>query len=75
MKHDDIKVCHAIAFGIEGATDEFYKHIDFLAENSFRKFPERGEWSNYTYYSIALQWIGKEKELAERVEKLKNESV
>jgi hypothetical protein len=73
MKHCDIKVGHAMAFGIEGATDEFYKCIDFLAENSVRKYPERGEWSNYTYYAIALQWVGKEKELLERVEQLKKE--
>lgn len=59
-------------FGIEGATPEFYKHIDYLKFNSHRKFPER-PWSEWTYYAISLAWIDKKDQLIERVAKLKKE--
>ena len=65
-----IQVKHAEKFGIKGATDEFYSLIDRLQEHYESKNPGK-KWDNDAYYSIAIMWIGKEKELKKRVENLK----
>jgi hypothetical protein len=56
----------------DNVSDDFYKLIDRLQKHSEWKYPER-VWTNDTYYSIAFQWIGKEKELEERVIKLEDD--
>lgn len=65
-------IAHAKAFGIKGATDEFYSLIDRLQKCSHINHPDR-LWSIDTYYGIAFQWMGKKKELEERVLKLETE--
>ncbi len=67
-----IDVAHASKFGINGASDSFYSLIDRLQKHSEWKYPDR-VWTNDVYYSIAFQWIGKEKELEERILKLEAE--
>ena len=51
----------------------FYSLIDRLQACMRKKNPERGIWDNETYYDIAFQWMGKDKELLERVLKLEKE--
>jgi len=51
----------------------FYLLIDRLQACMHKKNPERGIWDNDTYYDIAFQWMGKNKELLERVLKLEKE--
>ncbi len=51
----------------------FYSLIDRLQACMQKKNPERGIWSNDVYYDIAFQWMGKDKELLERVLKLEKE--
>lgn len=63
---------HAAHFGIAGVSGSFYSLIDRLQKYSEWKYPER-KWTNDTYYGIAFQWVGKEKELEERVVKLEAE--
>lgn len=64
---------HAAHFGIEGVSNGiFYSLIDRLQKHSEWKYPER-KWTNDIYYGIAFQWVGKEKELEERVIKLEAE--
>lgn len=46
--------------------------IDRLQKCSEIRNPDR-KWSIDTYYAIAFQWIGKEEELKQRVEKLESE--
>lgn len=46
--------------------------MDRLQRHSEWKYPNR-MWSIDTYYSIAFQWMSREKELEERVLKLENE--
>lgn len=53
-------------------SSSFYSLIDRLQRHSEWKYPER-MWTIDTYYGIAFQWIGKEKELEERVLKLEND--
>ncbi len=60
---------HLKEFGHEDATTDFYSLIDRLQKCSELKFPER-KWHNDTYYSIAFEWMGKNKELKKRVLKL-----
>ena len=57
---------------ITGGSDNFYPLIDRLQKHSEWKYPDR-KWSIDIYYNIAWQWIGKEKELEERVLKLEAE--
>lgn len=57
---------------ISGVSSNFYSLIDRLQKHSEWKYPSR-IWSNDTYYSIAFQWIGKEKELEERVLRFEND--
>lgn len=38
-----------------------------------KKYPKQLLWDNETYYDIAFQWIGKEKELLKKVLKLEKE--
>ncbi len=68
----EIKVLHAQKFGIEGDSPKFYDLMNRLQKHSEWKFPEL-EWTNHTYYAIAFEWIGKRKELEERVLKLEAE--
>jgi len=63
---------HAKYFGINGVSEGFYLLIDRLQKHSEWKYPER-KWTNDTYYGIAFQWIGKDKELEERVAMLESE--
>jgi len=67
-----IETKHAEKFGIKGASNNFYSWMDRLQAHSEWKYPER-IWTNDSYYGIAFQWMGKEKELEERVLKLENE--
>lgn len=53
-------------------TESFYSLIDRMQKCSEIKYPNR-LWSNDVYYSIAFAWMGKEKELEERVLKLESE--
>lgn len=61
-----VDTAHASKFGIPGATDDFYSLIDRLQRHSEWKYPNR-KWTIDTYYGIAFQWVGKEKQLEERV--------
>lgn len=63
---------HAKMFGHKDMNDSFYSLIDRLQKHSEWKYPDR-IWSIDTYYNIAFCWIGKEKELEERVLKLESE--
>lgn len=67
-----IQSIHAKYFGIPGVSDNFYSLIDRLQKHSEWKYPER-TWTNDSYYAIAFQWKGKEKELEERVLKLESD--
>jgi hypothetical protein len=67
-----IKILHAEKFGIENAETDFIPLIDRLQKHSEWKFPDR-KWTIDTYYGIAFEWIGKEKELEKRVLKLEAE--
>lgn len=67
-----IDTTHAAKFGISGVSGSFYSLIDRLQVHSEWKYPNR-KWTNDAYYGIAFQWIGKEKELEERVLKLEND--
>lgn len=57
---------------IHGVSGSFYSLIDRLQTHSEWKYPNR-KWNNDAYYGIAFQWIGKEKELEQRVLKLEEE--
>ncbi len=61
-----LKVLHAEKFGMEGDSPKFYDLINRLQAHSEWSTPDR-PWTNYTYYGIAFAWIGKQKELEERV--------
>lgn len=50
----------------------FYSLIDRLQVHSEWKYPDRKQ-CHETYYSIAWEWVGKDKELEERVLKLEAE--
>ena len=67
-----IKILHAEKFGIENTGINFMPLIDRLQKLCEWKFPNR-KWTIDTYYGIAFEWIGKEKELEERVLKLESE--
>ncbi len=67
-----IDIAHASRFGIDGVESSFYSLIDRLQKHSEWKYPER-KWNIEAYYGIAFEWIGKEKELEERVLKLEAE--
>ena len=70
-----IDTAHAAKFGLPAnlkISDDFYALMDRLQKHSEWKFPER-KWTNDTYYGIAFQWVGKERELKERVLKLEGE--
>lgn len=67
-----LDTAHAAKFGISGVSGSFYSLIDRLQVHSEWKYPNR-KWNNDTYYGIAFQWMGKEKELEERVLKLEEE--
>lgn len=60
-----------------GVDSDFYSLIDRLKIHSEWKYPNR-IWTNTVYYDIAWEWIGKEKQLEERVleleEQMKNKS-
>ena len=49
-----------------------YSLIDRLQKHSDWKYPER-KWDNEFYYGCAFKWMGKEKELEERVLNLEND--
>jgi len=53
-------------------TNSLYSLVNRLQKHSEWKYPNR-EWTVDTYYDIAFQWMGKEKELEKRVLKLENE--
>ena len=53
-------------------SSSFYSLIDRLQVHSEWKYPNR-KWDNYAYYGIAFEWIGKDKDLEERVLKLEAE--
>lgn len=61
-----IHTLHASKFGIKDVNDRFYSLMDRLQKHSEWKFPDR-MWSIDTYYGIAFLWVGKDKELEERV--------
>ncbi len=67
-----INIAHAKRFGVGDVADNFYSLIDRLQAHSEWKSPER-KWTDDIYYGIAFQWIGKEKELEQRVLKLEKE--
>ena len=67
-----LDTAHAAKFGISGVSGSFYSLIDRLQVHSEWKYPSR-KWNNDVYYGIAFQWMGKEKELEERVLKLEEE--
>ncbi len=52
--------------------ESFYSLIDRLQKHSEWKYPNR-KWTGDTYYEVAFQWMGKEKELEERILKLESE--
>jgi len=54
-----------------GVNSSFYSLIDRLQKHSEWKYERK--WGNNFYYSIAFRWIGREKELEERVLKLEND--
>lgn len=61
-----LDIAHAKLFGIPHAQDSFLALIDRLQVHSEWKHPSR-LWTPDTYYGIAFAWMGKEKELEERV--------
>ena len=63
---------HMKSFGHEKATNEFYSLIDRLQKCWEKKYPNR-KWADDIYYSIAFEWLGKEEELKDRIEKLESE--
>mgnify|MGYP003650079048 FL=1 len=67
-----LDTAHAAKFGISGVSGSFYSLIDRLQVHSECKYPNR-KWNNDAYYGIAFQWMGKDKELEERVLKLEEE--
>jgi hypothetical protein len=69
----NIDTAHAAKLGISiNVRGSFYSLIDRLQRHSEWKYPDR-MWTIDTYYGIAFQWIGKEKDLEERVLKLEND--
>ena len=68
----NIDTAHAAKFGISGVSGSFYSLMDRLQRHSEWKYPDR-MWTIDTYYGIAFQWMGKEKDLEERVLKLEND--
>ena len=67
-----LDTAHAAKLGISGVSGSFYSLIDRLQAHSEWKYPNR-KWNNDVYYGIAFQWMGKEKELEQRVLKLEEE--
>ena len=67
-----LDTAHAAKFGISGVSGSFYSLIDRLQVHSEWKYPNR-KWNNDAYYGIAFQWMGKDKDLEERVLKLESE--
>ena len=67
-----LDTAHAAKFGISGVSGSFYSLIDRLQAHNEWKYPNR-KWNNDVYYGIAFQWVGKEKELEQRVLKLEEE--
>ena len=67
-----LDTAHAAKFGISCVSGSFYCLIDRLQAHSEWKYPNR-KWNNDAYYGITFQWMGKEKELEERVLKLEEE--
>lgn len=67
-----LDTAHAAKFGISGVSGSFYSLIDRLQAHSEWKYPNR-KWNNDVYYGIAFQWVGKEKELEERLEILEKD--
>lgn len=57
---------------IARVSGSFYSLIDRLQAHSEWKYPNR-KWNNDAYYGIAFQWMGKEKELEQKVLKLEEE--
>ena len=51
---------------IPSVSGSFYSLIDRLQVHSEWKYPNR-KWNNDAYYGIAFEWMGKDKELEERV--------
>lgn len=72
LKMSEKDTAHAAKFGISGVSDSFYSLIDRLQVHSEWKYPNR-KWNKDAYYGIAFQWMGKEKELEERVLELEEE--
>jgi len=60
-KETEIKQCT-----IPSVSGSFYSLIDRLQVHSEWKYPNR-KWNNDAYYGIAFEWMGKDKELEERV--------
>ena len=50
----------------------FYSLIDRLKKHSEWKYSNR-KWTTDFYHKVALAWVGKEKELEERVLKFEND--
>ena len=67
-----LDTAHAAKFGISGVSGSFYSLIDRLQVHSEWKYPNR-KWTIDVYYGIAFQWMGKDKDLEERVLKLEND--
>ncbi len=68
----NINIASAKGFSPKNVPNNFYSLIDRLQKHSEWKYPDR-KWDIEAYYGIAFQWIGKEKELEERVLKLEAE--
>lgn len=66
-----IAAIHASHFGHKNITANLYSLVDKLENHSRQKTGK--DWSNDVYYAIAFEWIGKEKELQQRIQKLESE--
>ena len=71
-KERNLNEPHNQQLNIAGVSGSFYSLMDRLQRHSEWKYPNR-MWTIDTYYGIAFQWMGKEKELEERVLKLEND--
>ena len=73
MEHENLNTEETTNSDLGAVSGSFYSLINRLQACMQKKNPERGIWDNDTYYDIAFQWMGKDKELLERVLKLENE--
>jgi len=66
----EIRNTHADRFDMGNTSSSFYELIDKLEEHAKLKDPRLGRWDIDTYYNIAFAWMGKDKELKQKVDSL-----